>query len=123
MQSMAATFLMFCRVMIDPGFPDHRRQNRASETVERAFGKCNLETAEIAGRLDIPNRVAASQKFFEYRLQRMADGQELFLTAPDLKLPDAFTRPSVLILADLMHSQSAGYLTSDYLKLGINIVS
>jgi hypothetical protein len=91
--------------------------------VERAFDKSNLETSEIAGRLDIPIRVAASQTLFEYRLQRMADGQELFLTAPDLKLPDAFTRPSVLILADLMHSRGAGLFDQQLSELGINIVS
>jgi hypothetical protein len=75
----------------DSGFPDHRRQNRTSETVERIFDKSNFKTAQISWHLDIPIPVLASQAFFEYRLQQIAHGQELFWAAPDLKLQDAFT--------------------------------
>jgi hypothetical protein len=91
MQSTAATSLMSRMLMIDPGFPDHRRQNRASETVERVFDKSFFETTEITGRLDIPLRLIASQIFFEDRFERMVHGQERFRTAPDLKIQNAFT--------------------------------
>jgi hypothetical protein len=64
-QSTAATSLMSRRLMIDPCFLDHRRQNGTCETVERVFDKFNFETAEIAGRLDIAIRIITSQTFSE----------------------------------------------------------
>jgi hypothetical protein len=108
--------------MIDTGFPDHQGQNQTSETVERVFHKSNLEIAEMIGCLDIPIRVTGSQTRFQYRLQHMAHGQELFRTAPDLKLQDAFTRPWLPVLLHLMHSRCA-LLFDEYLKLGTNAVS
>jgi hypothetical protein len=75
--------------------------------VERVFDKSNLETAKIPGCMDMQIRAIASQNFSEYRLPQMAHGQELFWTAPDLKLQDAFTRPSMLVLLDLMRSRGA----------------
>jgi hypothetical protein len=74
---------------------------------ENVLKKSNVETTEVAGHLDIPIRAIAAQTFVEYCLQQMARGQELFRTAPDLKLYDAFTPRSVLVLSDLMYSRGA----------------
>jgi hypothetical protein len=52
----------------------------------------------------------------------MDHGQELFRTAPDLKLQDAFTRPLEPVLSDSMRREARCCLTNDYLKLGTNIV-
>jgi hypothetical protein len=54
------TSLRSRRLMIDPGFPDQRPQNRTSETMEKVFEKFSFETAEIVGRPEIPIRVIAS---------------------------------------------------------------
>jgi hypothetical protein len=86
--------------------------------VERVFDKSNFETAEIAGRLDMPIRVIASQAFLEHRLQRMAHDPGVFWTAPDLKLQNAFTRPSLPVLSDLMPSRGAELFDQRFSEAG-----
>jgi hypothetical protein len=48
----------------------------------------------------------------------MVRGQELFPTAPDLKLHDTVTRPSMPVLTDLMHSRGAALFDRPLSELG-----
>jgi hypothetical protein len=91
----------------DPRFADHRRQDRTSETVKKVLDESNLEIAEVVRHWEISIRVIASTIFFECRVRQMSHGQEVFRTAFDLKLQDAFTRPSVSVLPDLLCRQRA----------------
>jgi hypothetical protein len=102
----------------DPGVPDHRRQERTSETRESVSKKSNIGTAEIAGRLNIPIRVVASLAFFEYHPQQMAHGQELCRADPDLKLHHAFRRSSVPVFSDSMRSRGAAFFEQRMSEFG-----
>jgi hypothetical protein len=89
-----------------------------SETLENGLKKSNVENAEVAGVWRFQFELLPPKHLFEYRLEQMIHGQELFPTAPDLKLHDTFTRPSVPVLTDLMHSRGAALFDRPLSELG-----